>query len=168
MKKFITLFLLTTVLIAASFASSVNIFSTVEETPITASIAYNNTKLQDTEVLNIETTYTLDTEIAQSTDEFSVLVNGNTSDTETLNIAITASSFTNEYDFDSGVIPVPIATSGNAFDFSNSTFTQSIDLPSDVYTDTVVSTFTFNWDGKSELPNGTYTSSITIEIINAN
>ncbi|MGH4036440.1 MAG: hypothetical protein ACRQFF_01165 [Sphaerochaeta sp.] len=168
MKKLITLFLLTTVLIATSFASSVNIFSVVEETPITASIVYNDTELQNNETLNIETTYTLDTEIAQSTDEFSVLVNGNTSNNETLNVAISASTFKNEDNFDSGITPVPTATKGNAFDFSNSTFTQSIDLPSDIYTNTVASTFTFNWNGESELPNGTYTSSITIEIINAN
>ena len=35
MKKLITLFLLTAVLIATTFASAVNIFSVVDETPIT-------------------------------------------------------------------------------------------------------------------------------------
>ena len=168
MKKLITLFLLTAVLIATTFASAVNIFSVVDETPITASIIYADSELQDGETLNIEADSKLDSEIAQATDEFTVQVNGNTSKAETIELSIEASSFKNEYDFDSQITPVPTATSGNAFLLADSIYTQSIELPSNVYTDTAVSTFTLNWNGKAALPNGVYTSTVTIEITNAN
>jgi hypothetical protein len=164
MKKLITLFLIITVIIASSFASEINILSSVELQHLSATIIYNeNSDISDNN-LEIISEYSLDEEIAQSTKAFSVIVNGNTSETETITVTIEATPFTSS---NHTTTIVPVATALDSF----SAFidgSQATSLIAGVYTNQVASQFTLNWMGQSELPNGEYYSTVKMSIVNPN
>ena len=164
MKKLITLFIIMTITLAASFASTINILSSVDLQHLSATIVYNeNTSIENND-LEIVSEFNLDEEIEQSTKAFSVLVDGNTNETETLTIEIEASAFASST-YTTSIIPSPTAVEGYSA-FANGS--QDISLEAGVYNQELASQFTLNWMGQSELPNGDYYSTITMNIVNPN
>jgi hypothetical protein len=164
MKKLITLFLIITVTIASSFASTINILSSVELQHISASIIYNDSSDISDNTLQIISEYSLDEEIEQSTKIFSVIINGNTNKTETITLEVEATPFTSN---NHTTTIVPVATALDSYSaFINGS--QKTSLVAGVYTNQVASQFTLNWMGQSELANGEYYSTVRMSIVNPN
>lgn len=164
MKKLVLLLSILTIAITSSFASSINILSSVSLQHLSATIIYGeNTSIENNDLV-IVSDFNLDNEIEQKTDVFSVLIDGNTSESETVTINIQAEAFKSDT-FTTTITPEATAVN----DFSSFTNGSSdITLEAGVYSQEVGSQFTLNWVGQSELPNGQYYSTVTMNIVNPN